>query len=63
MTWRTNQVAEPFQPLVIDLIPLTTLLASATVTDDDLEAAIGEWEDDPPEAGYKLILRAEIEDS
>lgn len=63
MTWRTNQVAEPFQPLATDLIPLTTLLASATVTDDDLEAAIGEWEDDPPELGYKLILRAEIEDS
>lgn len=54
-------MAEPFQPLATDLIPLTTLLASANVTDDDLESAIGEWEDDPPEAGYKLILRATVD--
>lgn len=55
-------MAEPFQPLATDLIPLTTLLASATVTDDDLEAAIREWEDDPPEAEYKLLLGATVGD-
>jgi hypothetical protein len=55
-------MAEPFQPTQIDLIPLTTLLAGATVTDDDLEAAIEDWEADPPDPAYELILRATVDD-
>ena len=54
-------MAEPFQPTQIDLIPLTTLLAGATVTDADLEAAIADWESDPPDADYELILRATVD--
>jgi hypothetical protein len=52
---------EPFQPLATDLIPLTTLLAGATVADDDLEAAIKDWESNPPDADYRLLLVAEVE--
>lgn len=53
-------MAEPFQPTKIDLDPFERLMALAVITEEDIKAAIAEWEDDPPDADYKLLLRAEV---
>jgi len=44
------------------LPPIDDLLALATVTAQDIEAAVLAWENNPPDDEFKLILRAEVED-
>lgn len=58
-------VAKPFElPEGQDEpLPLTTLLAIANVDEWDLDAAIVEWFEDPPDVEFKTILNAEILDT
>lgn len=49
-----------FQPTVINLPPMATLLRKANCDETDLEDAVKKWEEKPPDLGFKGVLRAEI---
>jgi hypothetical protein len=44
------------------LMPLSELMAIATITDDDVQAAAAAWEADPPDPKFDGILKA-VEDA
>ena len=53
--------SEKFKPKKEDLAPITELLDLSIVTEDDLNKAIADWEDNPPK-GFKNLLQAEVRD-
>jgi hypothetical protein len=51
--------SKKFTPLDDEtLMPLTDLMALATITDDDVLGAIEAWESDPPDPKFDGILAA-----
>jgi len=44
-------------------LPLSTLLAIADVDESDMDSAITDWVNDPPDKEFKTILNAEILDT
>lgn len=65
MTWRMimqeqEQAREQFQPTATDLFPFNGLLAMADINEEDLENAIQDWRNNPPDLDFILLLDAEI---
>lgn len=52
-------MSEPFQPPPEELPPLASLVTIADVTGEDIRDAEDNWEENPPDKNFKLVLRAE----
>jgi hypothetical protein len=51
-----------FQPEPEQLPSIGQLIALTVTTKQDIENAIADWEDDPPDKKFETILNASIED-